>query len=340
MVLEHLFPESWLEKKMSLSFFLGIGFSLIGIVLAKLIFGSNSGIASVIFTSLLLIPSLYKLFADEEKIELKEKKFKLKELYKDNKKLIHAYIGMFMGVFVAYYLVSFFSLYFGWDVFHMFKEQLFLDPAIQGRATYSFPTFWSILSNNWWVLLASFFLALLSGNGAVFFVVWNASAWGAIFGIRAVASAVVLGKSPFVVAFIMQLITTPHILLEGSAYVVAGIAGAMISRDIISEAKDLKVFLFYLLFSIIGFMALNMFLKLIFAGPILIVLRSIIVLSLVYLLRSSFSDDRHKEVFTYNFWLFVVALSLFVIGAIVETGVLSWSTTLNSFYLASSTFFA
>ncbi len=325
---------------MLLSFFLGIGFSIIGIVLAKLLFGSNSGIASVIFTSLLIIPSLYKLFDNEDHKEAKEKKFNFKELYKDNKKLVHAYIGMFLGVFVAYYLIAFLSSYFGWNTVGLFREQLFLDPAIQGRATYSFATFWSILANNWWVLLASFFLALLSGNGAVFFVVWNASAWGAIFGIRAVAAAAVLGKSAVGVGLLMQLITTPHILLEGSAYVVAGIAGAVISRDVTSKASDLRRFIAYFVFALIGFYVLNLFFKMVVSGPVLVVLRMALTLTLVYLLRHSFDDKKHKEVFTYNYWLFVVALGLFVLGALVETGVLSWSHTLNMFYAASSAFFA
>ena len=130
-------------------------------------------------------------------------------------------MGVFFGVFFAYYSIAFLSAHFGWNTLGLFREQLFLDPAIMGRATYSFATFWSILANNWWVLLATFFLSLLSGNGATFFVAWNASAWGAIFGMRAIGAAAVLGKSSLAVGGLMTLITLPHILLEGSAYIIA-----------------------------------------------------------------------------------------------------------------------
>jgi len=339
MVLEHLFPDSWLEKKFSLSFFMGAGFSIIGIILARLLFGSNSGLASVIFTSLLIIPSLYKLFKEEEKIELKEKKFSFKELYKDNKNLIHAYLGIFAGVFVAYYMIAFLSAYFGWNTVNIFREQLFLDPAIMGRAAYSFPTFWSILANNWWVLLATFMLSLLSGNGAVFFVVWNASAWAAIFGLRAIAAGAVLGKSPFAIGAIMQLITLPHILLEGGSYILAGIAGAMISRDIVSESKEMGKFMGIFAMILVGFYVMNMFFKIIANGPFLIIIRMLLVLGLVYVLKNAFLDKKHKEVFVYNYWLFIVALGVFILGALVETGVLSWSDTLNLYYSASAAYF-
>jgi len=340
MVLEHIFPDSWLEKKFALSFFLGAGFSVIGILLARLLFGSNSGLASVIFTSLLIIPSLYKLFKSEEKLEEKERKFSLKKLYEDNKGLIHAYLGVFLGVFFAYYIIAFMSAQFGWNTISIFREQLFLDPAIMGRAAYSFPTFWSILANNWWVLLACFFLSLLTGNGATFFVAWNASAWGAIFGMRAVAAATILGKSSLGVGGIMTLITLPHILLEGGAYILAGIAGAVISRDIVSESKEMGKFLGILIAIIIGFFVLNMFFKIIMGGPLLVVLRMLLVLGLVYTLKNAFLDKKHKEVFTYNFWLFAIAMGVFILGALVETGVLSWSGTLNLYYAASAMFFA
>lgn len=339
MVLEHIFPESWLEKKFGLAFFIGSGFSVIGILLARLLFGANSGLASVIFASLLIIPSLYKLFKDEEKLEEKEKIFSLKKLYVDNKKLIHAYLGIFLGVFFTYYIIAFMSASFGWDALNIFKEQLFLDPAIMGRATYSFPTFWSILANNWWVLLACFFLSLLTGNGATFFVAWNASAWGAIFGMRAIGASVILGKSSLAVGGLMTLITLPHILLEGGSYILAGIAGAVISRDIVSESKEMKTFLKILFMIIVGFFIMNLFFSLIVGGSLLIILRMLLVISLIYLLKNAFKDKKHKEVFTYNFWLFVIAIVVFIIGALVETGVLSWSTTLNLYYSASALFF-
>lgn len=339
-VLEHLFPDNWLEKRVGYAFLLGVFYSLIGIAIARLLFGANSGLASVMFTSILIIPSLRKLFKNEEKTEEKERKFTLKKFYTDNKRLIDAYLGMFIGVFVAYFLFSFISMKFGFNVNSIFREQVFLDPAISGRATYSFGTFWNILSNNWWVLLSCFGLSLLSGNGATFFVVWNASAWAVVFAIRAVSAAAFLGKSAVVVGATMTAIITPHMLLEGGAYILAGVAGAVISADIISESKELKKFIAALVGIIVLFVFLNFAFKLILGTIALTIFRILIILGLVYLLRYVFEDKKHQEVFIYNYWLFVFALMVFILGALVETGVLSFSGILANYYHASAMFFA
>ncbi len=336
MVLENLFPENWLEKKTGYAFLLGFIFSIVGIIIAQWLFGANAGLASVMFTSILLIPSLRKLFVKEEKREEKEKRFSLRELYKDNKHLIHTYVGIFFGVFVAYWALSFFGSLMNWNVTSLFREQVFLDPAISGRASYSFSTFWSILQNNWWVLVACFFLSLISGDGATFFVVWNASAWAVIFGVRGVAAAATLGQSPFVVGGLMLLLILPHMILEGGAYILAGIAGAVISDEIIRKSKEIKKFLGSLLLVIVGFWIFNFIFKMILSGPVLIVLRMLVLGGLVYTLKYVFTDKKHQEVFMYNYWLFIIALVVFIIGAGVETGVLSYSGLLSKYYLAAS----
>ena len=339
MVLEHLFPESWLEKKFGFAFVLGAFYSLVGIFVARLLFGANSGITSVIFTSLLLIPSLRKLFVREEKREEKEKRFSLRELYRDNAHLIKTYVGIFIGVFFMYYLLSYLAMVFGWNIMSIFREQIFLDPAISGRASFMSGMFWSILANNWWVLLACFLLSLISGDGATFFVVWNASAWAVIFAIRGVAAAGTLQVNPLGTALLMLLIALPHILLEGGAYVLAGIADAVISDDVVSRAKELRRFIPVFLILVAVFLLLDKLLQFFLAGAGLSVLRILVVMGLLFVLKFAFDDKKHKEVFIYNYWLFVIALGVFIIGAIVETAVLSNSMTLNHLYDAATLFF-
>ncbi|MFP4524720.1 MAG: hypothetical protein ACLFO2_05455 [Candidatus Woesearchaeota archaeon] len=339
MVLEHLFPENWLENKTGYAFLLGAVYSVIGIVTARLLFGANSGLASVMFVSILLIPSLRKLFEREERREERERRFSLKHLYKDNKHLVHAYGGMFLGVFIAYFALAFFGLAFGWDVNALFREQVFLDPAISGRATFSLGAFISILMNNWWVLLACFLLSLISGNGATFFIVWNASAWGVIFGLRSVAAGAMLGESTLLVGLLMLAITLPHIILEGGAYILAGIAGALISDDVISDAKDLSKFVAALAVAIGVFWLLNKAFSMVLDGGMLLAVNVTLALGFLYLLKHVFPDKRHKEVFIYNYWLFIIALGVFAVGALVETGVLSWSGLLNEYYFAAAQFF-
>ncbi|MBN1275253.1 hypothetical protein JXA12_03095 [Candidatus Woesearchaeota archaeon] len=339
MVLEHLFPENWLERKTGYAFLLGSLYSLIGISLARLLFGANSGLASVMFVSILLIPSLKKLFAREERLEERERKFSLRELYKDNKDLLRAYFGVFLGVFLTYYAMSFVGMALGWDVHSIFKEQVFLDPVMGGRASYQFHTFWSILGNNWWVLLACFFLSLISGSGATFFIVWNASAWGVIFGLRSVAAGAALGQSPLIVGALLLLMVIWHVILEGGAYILAGTAGAVISDDAITRAGSLRRFIWILLGLLVAYAGVDALLDLLGLGVAGLLIKIGVALWFAYLLKHAFDDQKHREVFVYNYWLFVVALAVFIIGALVETGVLSWSGLLNTYYVSAMSLF-
>ena len=88
MVLEHLFPDDWLERKHRYAFLLAFLYSLVAIVVARLLFGANSGIVSVVFTSLLLIPYIKKLFEKGRDSEMQEPEFNLKRFWANNKQAV------------------------------------------------------------------------------------------------------------------------------------------------------------------------------------------------------------------------------------------------------------
>lgn len=165
MVLERLFPDDWLEQKARYAFVLGAGYSLLGIVLSKILFPADPALVAVAFTALLLLPSLSKLFAKEEKRERKEKKFSLKELWKDNQEFIRVYLFLALGIFLVYSLAAIVLPSF--QVNQLFREQLEMRGA-SGGAIFDTGLFLDILINNWWVLLAIFFLSLITGDGAIF----------------------------------------------------------------------------------------------------------------------------------------------------------------------------
>ncbi|MEM4756276.1 MAG: hypothetical protein QW594_04030 [Candidatus Woesearchaeota archaeon] len=339
LVLEHLFPEDWLEKKVRYAFLLGFLFSLLGIFVAKMIFGASSGIVSVVFVSLLLIPSMRKLFDDEEKLEEHEKAFSLKHLYRDNKHLFEAYTGVFLGIFVAYLSATFLLPMFGYNVLNIFKEQLFLDPAISGRATFDLALFFSILENNWLVLLATFLLALLGGDGALFFIAWNASAWGSIFGYRALTASWYADANPFWYLLILLGIVIWHVLLEAAAYICAAISGAVISDDVIKESGEIKRFLGFIALALtITLFSYWVFTKLLSSSIVITFFMMILVISSLYFLGKTFTNKKHREVFIYNYWLFIIALILFLVGAFVESFVLQSSDTLATIYQQSMLF--
>ncbi len=340
MVLEHLFPENWLEKKIRYAFIIAVVYSTLGIIVARLLFGANSGIVSVVFTSLLLLPYLQKLFVKEEKKEEKEKRFSLKELWKDNKVAIKVYMTLFLGIFFTYAFYSFLLPQLGFNTFNIFKEQLFVDPALRGHA-FGYGTFLSILSNNWWVLLACFLIALVVGNGAVFFITWNASAWGTLLGYRALTAAWYSGANPYWCLLVIFVITLPHLILEGGAYILAAISGSVISDGIIKKSKEVKAFIQYAAVGVVVFVLFYFTYKIIIGTTSTVtfsLLSIVIITGLIHLIGRLFKSKKHKEVFIYNYNLFIIAIIVFAIGALVETFVLNYSGILNDIYYYSFMF--
>lgn len=332
MVLEQLFYGEKLQKSIFRSFVLGSIASVVGIVIARILFGANSGLASVMFASILLLPILRNLFYTEEKKE-EQKRFSIKRIYKENAALFHVFIGIFLGGFFTYFLAAAISIKIGIPVEKLFGEQLFLDMALLGRASFTGGMFFSILQNNWIVLLACFLLSFFSGSGATFFIMWNASAWGVIFGVRSVLAAATLGEPFIQVAALMLLIILPHLLLEATAYILAGISGAIISDDVVSNSKSQA--LRFIIFALILFIFLFFLRKIPMNNIFSLLLQMLIILGGVYLFKYFFKDEKHQKVFRENYLLLLVALFVFVIGVLIETIVLNNSGLLQTYYAAA-----
>ena len=188
MVLEHIFPEDWLENKGRYAFILGVVYTLIGLVIAKLLFPGDPALVSVAITSLLLLPELYKIFSIEERKESVEKKISIRSLWKDDLDIIRIYVFMFLGIMLVYAIGTMILPTLQTNT--LFREQLEIrfGQGFAGNAVFSSwssDLFWDLLSNNFQVLIWCFVLALLTGDGAIFLISWNASVWGTIFGLTA-----------------------------------------------------------------------------------------------------------------------------------------------------------
>ncbi|MBT4651564.1 stage II sporulation protein M [Candidatus Woesearchaeota archaeon] len=268
MVLEHIFPENWLERKGRYAFILGIIYSIVGVLLASIIFRTDPALPAVAFTSLLLLPELYKIFSIEERKESMEKRISWRALWNDDIELIRIYVFLFLGILLVYSVGSMILPTFQTnELFHQQMDVRFNEAELQslsGQATsssvFSGNLFWSLLSNNFFVLLACFIMALLTGDGAIFFITWNASVWGTVFGITAKGASIFAGKHPFYFFGLVMLIVFPHMMIEAISYFLAAISGSMISKDVILEkfASDRfwEVFAFniYLLLFALGFL--------------------------------------------------------------------------------------
>lgn len=350
MVLEHLFPENWLEQRLRYAFILAFVYSVVAIGIARLLFAANSGIVSVVFVSLLLMPYLKKLLLKEERKELRERRFTLMHLWQDNKEAVKVYLALFVGIYLAYVLFSFlFTLLPGLSggglgATTIFGEQLSQE-ALRGQAAAG-EIFLHIATNNWWVLFACFLLALISGDAAIFFIAWNASSWGSIFGFRAVQAAQSgLAYDPFSNLAIILIITFPHVLLEGAAYVLAAIAGGVLSDDIVARRPAISNFVYFFLGATVVFFLVHSVAAHLLGvatnpsmGLVLGLLDIAIVLAALHYLGGIFVKPRDAEVYRYNFALFVAAVAVFFVAVIVEVLVLGNSDLLNTVYSALAGF--
>ena len=231
MVLEQVFKVQWLEKRPRYAFVLGFVYALIGILSARLIFKSNTGMMAVAFISILLIPSLNKLLSDEENIEIREKKLSLRLLFKDHRDIFEIYLLMFLGIFVAFSVLSFL---FPLDIINrLFAPQLAV-ANLSGGAILN-AELMSILLNNLIVLIACCILSLVYGAGSVLFLTWNASAWGAVIGFSAKLAVVQTDVSPFVFFGLFMLPIIPHLITEAASYIGAAIVGGVLSKAVLRE---------------------------------------------------------------------------------------------------------
>jgi uncharacterized membrane protein SpoIIM required for sporulation len=243
MVLERLIPENIAEKKLTYAFFLGVIYSIIGIVIASLLFPADPSLVAVAFTAILLIPTIRKIYQLEEDELKREKKFSFKALWKDENDFTKFYLLVILGIFLVY-AVSALMLP-SMSVNGLFRDQLELRGAgvvenISGHASFTGGLFLSLLANNFIVLIACVIMAFLTGDGAIFLLTWNASLWGTIFGVTARNASIISHVSPVLILGLILLIVLPHAFLEMFSYILGAISGGLMSNDVVVEKGESK----------------------------------------------------------------------------------------------------
>jgi hypothetical protein len=228
MVLESILPKQWLEQKAEVGFFLGWGYSIISIVLASIIFPKDPALPAVAFTTILLLPSMRRLFDIEGKVMEHEKNFSFLKLFRYNKGFVKTYLFVFIGVILVYSTATIVLPSF--QVNTLFETQLAVR-GITGHAAMANP-FYALILNNFIVLMAIFFVSLLTGDGGMFLIIWNASVWGTIFGVTARNAAAYTATSPFLYFAIIMAVVLPHMILEILSYVLGAISGGVISKGL------------------------------------------------------------------------------------------------------------
>jgi len=234
MVVEQVFRVQWLERRPLFAFLIGFSFSFVAFFSALVLFPSYFGVMSISFISLLLVPTLSRMLAVEEKQDLRRKKFSFVQLFKDHYDIIEVYISLFLGVFLAYFFLVLVMPSVAGEV--IFSPQF----SVAGFSGYAFnpSLFLDVLSNNLIVLAVAFVLSLVYGAGAILFLVWNASVWGVVIG-ASLRRTIGLDVASLSVNLVKIL---PYLIPEALGYVFVAIAGGILSKAVIREDYKSKRF--------------------------------------------------------------------------------------------------
>lgn len=237
---EQLFSAQWITKRPWIAFLMGLGYSVLGIFSAIIVFPENVGLMAIAFTSLLVVLSLNTLLSLQENREIREKKFSFGLLFRDHKDIFEIYIFLFLGMLLVY---SFFAIVLPQYAFENIFSSQFSPLARMGYAIKpGWAGFFDILGNNILVLFICVLLSVVYGAGSILFLNWNASVWGSVFGFFAKKSSIAIHQSPVLVFADLFVRAFPHMIVEASSYFFAVIAGGVVSKALIREEHHTERF--------------------------------------------------------------------------------------------------
>src|SRR3989344_6530550 len=228
-VFEQLYSAEFLHDHPAYGFLLGIAYTILALFIALIILPDDPALIAVGLIALLLIPSLSKLTETSEAAGVVSPGFK--DFLKTTLPQTKVYVTIFCGIFFTF---AFFSIILPHiAASHLFSTQLNI---VKGNAaTFNTDLWTSLFTWNLQVLGLSFLLSLIAGNGAIFFIAWNASVWGTIFGNLASSAASATTATPFILFLLVIISVFPHTFAEGLSYMIAAISGTTLSAGLTRE---------------------------------------------------------------------------------------------------------
>src|SRR3972149_6039866 len=156
MVFERLYSAEFLHEHPWYGFLLGIGYTILGLFIALMIFPNDPAVIAVGIISLFLIPSLFQLTDSAEITQPKMPTFK--NFIQETMPHAKVYVSVFFGIFFTF---AFFSMILpSLAAGHLFKIQLGI---VTGQAaTFSWYLWWDLFSWNMQVLGMCFLLSLIA----------------------------------------------------------------------------------------------------------------------------------------------------------------------------------
>jgi len=301
MVLEAFYESANLRQHQFLALPLGFLYTCIGIGLSYLIFPGNVGLASVAFTSILMMPSLVNLVVREEEFQRKGRKLSLITMMQDYLPVVKVYLNLFLGSFFAYIVFS--MLLSGSIVPVVFSAQFggASSASLSGAATFDSTLFSYILVNNMVIVFLCFFISFLFGNGAIFFITWNASVWGVFFGNLAVRTAQVLNNSPLSLILTILVVVITFVIIEALAYIMAAVSGSVLSKSVLKELKAKELTVYHKYAAVVGALSSKISRR---------------------LLEEKWYAEGFSRVVSVNMALLALAILALIIGGVIETAIL------------------
>jgi len=235
MVLEEI-KTNWIIRHPSLALALGFIYSLLGYILANMFFiDKQVSIAMLFITTLLVVPTMIIALSDQMKHEATQHE----NFFQSHRSIFLGYIYMFVGAFMGYMVLGIFADQY---ILKIFEYQLdflkkqeglslqVLNQFFENRPAPQLESVLSILQHNLSVVLVCFIISLFVGAGGVFLVLLNASVFSS-FAIVMIKYLTETLRQAVLVIGIFSL----HVIPEAGAFMVAAIAGGILSKAVIAE---------------------------------------------------------------------------------------------------------
>ncbi|MBI5398906.1 stage II sporulation protein M [Candidatus Woesearchaeota archaeon] len=242
MVLEEFMKIDVVEHRPYVSFFLGFFFTFLGFFVALFFFRNAMSVAMVFLTTLFLVPLMIKLIKIEED---RERRDGLRHFFHNHADVFQVYLFSFLGIFVAFVVLGVATNAYDQpiynDAFSFQSKFLRLEHGLTTERVKEFvadepnPTlsqFAAIFVRNSVVLVLSFALAFFYGASAIFLIVLNASVFANFIVLVGAFITQTLGEK--ILALLLFMV---HLLPELSAFLVAAIAGGVVSKALIKESR-------------------------------------------------------------------------------------------------------
>lgn len=202
-------------------FFVAILYGLLALATAALLFPGAVGIVSVFLHSLSLMTA-FEFVLEKNGNDIWQRHI---DPVRANLHMTISLLALFLGGLCVYFFAA--IMMSSVLAEHLFAAQL--EGAVVQITQIRFANFAPTLAHNLLALCTFLLFALLYRTGAVFAVLWNASVWGAVFGVTThhapgVGSAALLNGAKIL------LCTMPHLVSEALAYILAAMAGMFLSK--------------------------------------------------------------------------------------------------------------